>query len=188
MKYATPLTYGFLAGILMIAALVLAYVVDVHLLVSYAFMTSLYLPLIFLMIWGGIQFRKELLKRNEVIPEENVLGFPYSMALTGVFIISLTATTLYDGFGFLLFSVIDPGLVVFVKAQTIETTRQMMERFNTPEEQMKIALEQIRNADYTPSLRSLLTRQAGSMAIGLIFSVVIAAFVARNRETPTKPL
>jgi len=183
MKYATPLTYGFLGGIIMILLLTLAYVVNVHLLVSYGFMTCLYLPLIFLMIWGGIQFRKEVTNRKEIVPEENVLGFPFKLALTGVFIISVIATTMYDAFGFLLFSVIDPGLVPFVKAQTLETTREMMEKFNAPEDKMQTALAQIQNTDYTPSLKSLLIRQAGSMAVGLMFSLIISAFVARSRET-----
>jgi hypothetical protein len=183
MKYATPLTYGFLGGMIMILLLTLAYIMNVKLLVSYGFMTCLYLPLIFLMIWGGIQFRKEVTKRKEIVPEENVLGFPFILALKGVFIISVVATTMYDGFGFFLFSVIDPELVTFMKAQTIDTTREMMERFNTPEDKMKTALAQIENTDYTPSLKSLLTRQAWSMAIGLLFSLIISAFVARSRET-----
>ena len=87
-KYPVSLKFGVIAGIIMIIIMLAIYLVSVNSLASLLIYT-IYLPLIFLMIWGGITARRELGKFD---------GFGH--AFLTVFIISITATMLFDTFGY----------------------------------------------------------------------------------------
>jgi hypothetical protein len=85
-NYSTPLKYGLLGGIIMILIYLLLYITAVEKLASLLTMV-VYLPLTFLMIWGGITYRKEIGSYKN-----------YGQAFLTVFIISITATFLFDTF------------------------------------------------------------------------------------------
>lgn len=193
MKYKTPVQYGIISGVVLILLLLLFYVLNVKLLASFWAMILIYFPLIFMMIWGGITYRKEVLQqnsesfRNDIESEgfdikETVLGFPFAKAFFAIFLVSVIATTFLDTFNFCLYKYIDPTLVPFIKEQSIESTRSMMEKFGTPDDKVEEAVKQIKYTDFTPNIQTLLTSFARSIVIGLIFSLIIAAFVSRNPD------
>jgi len=133
----------------------------------------IYLPLLFLMIWGGITVRKE---RG---------GFgSFGDAFLAVFIISLTATFIFDTFGYVLYKVIDPGLTAFIKEKSIENTTAIMEKFGAPEEQIEQATKKMEDQDFTLTIKSELMHYAGQIAVGAILSLLIALFVRRGDEQP----
>jgi hypothetical protein len=101
-----------------------------------------------------------------------------------VFIISLIATFLFDTFGYLLYKVIDPELPEIIKRTVIENTSAMMEKLGSTDEQIEEGLKRIKDQDYMPTLKSQAIRYASSVAIGAIFSALIALFVRRPEETP----
>lgn len=102
-SYSTPIQYGIIGGIIMIAIILLLYIVAIEKLASF-FTMVVYLPLIFLMIWGGITYRKEIGTYKN-----------FGQAFVAVFIISVIATFLFDTFGYLLYTVIDPDLPALKK-------------------------------------------------------------------------
>jgi hypothetical protein len=171
-SYATPVKYGVIAGIIMIALLLLLYIVAVSKLASF-FTLFLYLPLLFLMIWGGITYRKE------------VGGYKsFKQAFIAVFVISVIASFMFDTFGYVLYKVIDPDLPEMVKKQAIDNTALMMEKFGTPDDQMTEQLKKMEEQDYTPTLKTQSIRYASSLVIGIILSALIALFVRRDEHHP----
>jgi hypothetical protein len=171
-KYSESLKYGVIAGVIMIVLLLIIYFVDMTKLASLIALL-IYLPLIFLMIWGGITIRRE---------KGSFSGF--GDAFLTVFIISVTATVLMDTFGFVLFKVIDPDVPGVIKAKTIESTRNMMEKFGATDDKIDEAVQKIKDKDFTPTIASQMGRYAWSIAIGAIFSLIIGAFINRSEERP----
>ncbi|MCW5907293.1 MAG: DUF4199 domain-containing protein [Chitinophagales bacterium] len=166
--YSTPIKYGIIGGIIMIAIILLLYIVAVEKLASF-FTMVVYLPLIFLMIWGGITYRKEIGSYNT-----------FGQAFITVFIISVIATFLFDTFGYLLYTVIDPDLPILIKKKAIENATLMMEKFGTPDDKMEEALQRMEEQDYAPTVKTQLMRYASSLVIGAIFSALVALFVRRG--------
>lgn len=172
-SYNTPIKYGLMAGIIMIAFLLLLYIISAEKLASFLPMLA-YLPLVFLMIWGGITYRKEL---------GNYKNF--GQAFVAVLIISFIATFLFDTFGYLLYKVIDPDLPELIKKKAIENATAMMEKFGTPDDKLDEAIQRMQDQDYMPTFKSQMIRYGTSLLIGSIFSALIALFV--NRPDPTIP-
>lgn len=162
--------YGVIAGILMIVIILLIYFVNVQELASFL-PVLVYVPLIFLMIWGGITARREL---------GNFSGF--RQAFLTVFIISITATILFDSFKYVLLTRIDPSIPVMIKQKAIEIVTDRMDKIGASDEKTAKALEFINEQDYTPTITNELERMAVSIAIGAIFSALIGLFVNRPDE------
>jgi hypothetical protein len=162
--------YGLLAGMIMISLMILLYMLSPG---SLASMWSIvfYMPLIFLMIFGGITYRKEMGGEIDL-----------KQAFVAVMLISVIATVMFDTFGYLLYSVIDPGLVEIIKEQAMENTREMMENFNAPEDQIDEQLAQLEEQDMNPTLKSQAIRYVSSLVIGAIMSLLIALFIRRKNQ------
>ncbi len=168
MQYSTPIKYGIIAGLLMIAGYVLIYLIDAALLASLLTL-SLYIILIFCMVYGGITYRKEIGGFNS-----------FGQAFLAIFITAFLGSFLIDAFGFIMFKFIDPALVDVVKEAALEKAEAMMEKFNTPEDQIEKQLKLIKAADYTPTIKSQSIRFLSSTIVGAILSLLIAVFVRRN--------
>ncbi len=168
MQNSTPVKYGIIGGLLMIAGYVIIYLIDGALLASFATL-ALYIFLLFCMIYGGITYRKEIGGFNS-----------FGQAFLAVFTIAFIGSFLIDAFGFVMFKFIDPGLVDVVKEAALEKAEAMMEKFNTPEDVMEAQLKQIKATDYTPSLKSQSIRLLSSTVVGAVLSLLIAVFVRRN--------
>ena len=169
-KFSTPIKYGFIAGAIMIAIILLLYIISAPLLGTFWPMV-VYIPLLFLMIWVGITYRKE------------IGGYKnFGQAFLAVFIISIIATMLFDTFGYLLYKVIDPDLPEVIKQKILENTSTMMEKFGAPDDKIEEALKNIKDQDYTPTLKSQGIRYLSSVVIGAILSALIALFVSRPEK------
>lgn len=167
-KYGTPLKYGLIAGFAMIGILMAIYLLSVQTLFGFWTLT-IYIPLIFLMIWGGITYRKE------------IGGFrTFGQAFLAVFLISIVATLIFDTYSYVLYTVIDKDLPVLQKQATIKAADQMMERFNTPDDEREKKLKEMEAVDYSPTFSRQLLRYGISAIIGAIFSLVIGGFVRRG--------
>jgi hypothetical protein len=170
-NYSSALKFGSIAGTIMVVLLMLLYFIDMAKLASFWPMLF-YIPLVFIMIWGGITIRKE-------IGGYKSLGQAFVMLL----IISFTATFVFDTFGYILYKAIDPELPVILKQKAIENATDMMEKFGTPEDKMEEALQQMEAQDYTPTAVSQLIRYATSLGVGALFSLLIGVFVRRNDQS-----
>ncbi len=171
-KYSLSIRYGFIAGAIMIAIVLLLYIISAPLLGTFWPMI-VYVPVLFLMIWGGITYRKE------------IGGYKnFGQAFLAVFIISIIATILFDTFGYLLYKVIDPDLPEVIKQKVLENTSTMMEKFGAPDDKIDEALKSIKDQDYTPTLKSQAIRYVSSVVIGVILSALIALFVSRPDKKP----
>lgn len=170
MKYATPLKYGLMGGLLMIAGYVVLYLIDATLLASF-FTIFLYTFPIFFMIYGGITYRKE-----------NGGYESYGEAFTVVFIIAFIAAFMLDMFGYALYKFIDPNLVDIIKEATIEKSEAIYEKMNLPEDQIERQLKVLKYTDFTPTLKTQAMRMAASTGVSLVFSALIALFVKRNKD------
>lgn len=174
MLHSTPIKYGLLGGLLMIAGYVLIYLIDSAMLASFVTLL-LYAFLLFCMVFGGITYRKE------------IGGYKsFGQAFIAVFTIAFIGSVMIDTFGFLMFKVIDPGLVDVVKEAALEKAEVMMEKFNVPDDQIEKQLSVIKATDYTPNLKSQAIRFASSTAVGLVLSLLIAVFVRRNDRSTTE--
>lgn len=171
-NYSMSIQYGLIAGIIMIVIILLIYFTNVTKLAGF-FPVLAYVPLIFLMIWGGITARREL---------GNFSGFGH--AFLTVFIISFTATMLFDSFNYVLYKVIDPEIPVIIKAKVIENTTDMMEKLGASDEKTEAAMKSIKDQDFTPNIKRQLERYGSSAVIGAILSALIGLFVNRPDERP----
>ncbi len=171
-NYSMSIKYGVIAGISMIVITLLIYFVSIAALSG---MTPLlvYVVLIFAMIWGGITARKEL---------GNFSGF--GQAFLTVFIISFTATMMFDSFNYVLFKVIDPSIPVVIKEKTIERVTDLMEKLGSSDEKTEEALKKIKEQDFTPTIKTLASHYAESAIVGAILSALIGLFVNRPDERP----
>jgi hypothetical protein len=176
-KNTTAAQYGLMAGVVMIVIILLIYILNAASLGTFLPMV-VYLPLLFLMIWGAVTIRKEAGAFSS-----------FGQAFVVIFLISAIATILFDTFGYLLYAVIDTELPEIIKQKVIDNTTSMMEKLGSTDEQIEEALQRIKDQDYTPTLKTQLIRYAMSLGIGAIFSALIALFVARpdNHPSPTKP-
>lgn len=132
-----------------------------------------YLPLIFLMIWGGITIRRELGKFSD-----------FEHAFVTVLIISLTATMLFDSFNYVLYNVIDPQIPVIVKEKKIEMAKDILEKFGSTDEKIDEAVKKIEDVSGKPTLKMQLMIYVQSIIIGAIFSLLIGLFVNRPDDRP----
>lgn len=168
MKYITPIKFGILAGLLMIAGYTLLYLIDATLLASF-YTLLLYVFPIYFMVFGGITYRKE----NN--------GFKnYGEAFLIVLIIAFVASLCIDWFGYLLYKVIDPSLVEIIKQSTIEKSEAIYEKMNLPEDQIEKQLKVLKYTDFTPTLNTQAMRMLGSFGVGVVLSALIALFVKRG--------
>ena len=171
-KYSPSIKYGVIVGILMFVIILMIYFVNVNKLAGFLPMIA-YVPLIFTMIWGGITVRREQGAFKE-----------FGQAFLTVFIISISATILFDTLNFTLYKVIDPQIPVIIKAKAIENTSEWLEKMGTTDEKADEAIKRIKDRDFTPTINSQLIRYASSALIGAIFSLVIGLFVNRPDERP----
>ena len=166
-KYSASIKYGVIAGITMVIILMLIYFAHKASLAS-TLPRVVYVFLIFAMIWGGITIRRE---------QGHFAGF--GNAFLTVFIISFTATMLFDSFHYVLYKYIDPEIPAMVKAKEIETITEISDKLGLSDEKAEKALSQIKNTDFVPNMKSQMIRYTTSIVIGAIFSLVIGLFVNR---------
>jgi hypothetical protein len=168
MSYKTPFTYGILGGLILIALQTLIYIVNVEWIAS-PLTSFLYIPLLFLMVWGSISHRT------------NQGGyFTFGQAFITVFLIGLIGSVLFNLFSFVLIKFIDPNITQIIKDNAMETATKMMERFGAPDDEIEKAVRDIKYQDFSPSLKSESMRHISSLLINSFLSLLIALFVRKK--------
>ena len=125
--------YGVILGLVGIILTVLLYIVNPAMLVN------MWLGLFFLLLYLGLLIYAGIDYRNQI-------GglIPFGKAFQHGFLTLVIAGIIGTIFNWLLYSVIDPGVVDVLVDQSVENARSMMERFGAPEEAMEEGLEKAR--------------------------------------------
>ncbi len=124
---------GVTIGIISIVVSLLLYIIDSSLLASMWVGISIFVLIIFLVSYFGIQHRKEI---GGYLDFGN--AWIYSIQ---VFVVAGIIGTLFN---ILLYNVVDPDLPEIIAEQAVENAESMMQRFGMPEDQMDEALEKAR--------------------------------------------
>ncbi len=171
-KYPISLKYGVIAGIIMIVIIMLIYWGGAAKLAGFLPVLA-YIPLIFLMIWGGVTARRKL------------GGFEnFRQAFLTVFIISFTANIMFTSFNYVLFKVVDPSIPQIIKQKEIEALSEFLEQKGTHDEESERQLKELKEQDPAPTIQGLLRNYLLWAVIGAIFSALIGLFVNRPDERP----
>lgn len=126
---------GLIVGLAGIIMSMLAYVIDVSLMVDWKFSLISFGISIFLYVYIGKKFRNEYM--------EGFMKFGEAFRFT--FIAAIIGSILVGVFSIILFNFIDPELPEIITEQVIENTESMLENFGTPAEDVDEALEKIEN-------------------------------------------
>ncbi len=164
------LRWGLIVGGICIALTVVAYAIDYAMLANWKFGIFVFVLLIGLAIYGGINYRNE------------IGGFlPYGKAFQHGFILMAISGLIVTLFNMILYTVIDPELPAKLTDVALENAQKMMEGFGMPEDQMDKAMEDARKRTENQFSISGL---AMSFGIGLIIYAVLASitsiFVKKN--------
>ena len=163
--------WGLIVAGVSITMTILLYIIDYSLMVQLKVLFSLLAIYLGITIYAGIDYRK------------SVGGFlAYGKAFQHGYLILILSGLIATLFAAILYNVIDPELPQKLTDASIETTREMMENFGTPEDAIDKALEETkkRSADQF----SLLGQAKGFLVI-LIASAIMAllsALIVRKNE------
>ncbi len=152
--------WGGILGAVSILITMTLYAVDYTLMVQ---LKTLFLSLLIylgLVIYAGINYR-------------NSIGgyLSFGKAFQHGFLVLAISALISTIFNILLYTAIDPELPQKLTDASIENTRQMMENFGAPEDQIDEALEQARE-------RSDDQFSVGGLALGYVWILVFSAIMA----------
>ena len=106
------------------------------------------------------------------------LEFGAALRLTfGIQVLSFFALTL---FSYLLMNYFDPGFAERMLQLTIQKTQEMLERFKVPQSEIDKQIKGVMSKDLF-SLKAILQNFAISCIVLFLFSLIIAAFVKKNK-------
>ncbi|MBC3847140.1 DUF4199 domain-containing protein [Winogradskyella echinorum] len=160
---SVSINYGLYLGLILSAFTIIAYAVNIELLVNFWIMILL-LPLLAI-VFGIISSAKS----------KSILGgfMSFKQAFSSYFItvaIGIIISTLVT---IILFSFIDPDAAAMLQEIGMEKARALMERFGAPESEIEKAMAQAAEQDAMGISTQLL-----NIAKGLIFYAVIGLIVA----------
>jgi hypothetical protein len=152
--------WGGILGAVSILITMTLYAVDYSLMVQ---LKTLFISLLIylgLVIYAGINYRN------------SIGGFlSFGKAFQHGFLVLAISALISTIFNILLYTAIDPELPQKLTDASIENTRQMMENFGAPEDQVDEALEQARE-------RSNDQFSVGGLALGYVWILVFSAIMA----------
>jgi hypothetical protein len=152
--------WGGILGAVSILITMILYAVDYSLMVQ---LKTLFISLLIylgLVIYAGINYRN------------SIGGFlSFGKAFQHGFLVLAISALISTIFNILLYTAIDPELPQKLTDASIENTRQMMENFGAPEDQVDEALEQARE-------RSNDQFSVGGLALGYVWILVFSAIMA----------
>lgn len=175
MNLATPVKYGAIGGAVLVTITLLMYLVYPAFFASFM-STALFLPVLFFMVWGGITYRNEL--GDDIA---------FGKVFLAVFLIAAISLLLSTLFSFILMNYIDPELPIMIKRKVINNTREMLERFNMPDEEIEKGLANVEAEDFRPTPVKTLTRYGWSILAYGVVGLLITVFIARNPNRVRKP-
>jgi hypothetical protein len=164
------LKWGVIAGAAGIVMMVLLYVFDYTLLVSFKFLGVAIVVSLGIIIYGGIEYRK-------------LSGgyLSYGKAWQHGFVTFAVSGIIGVIFQMIMYNVIDTELPEKMADAIVENTREMMENFGAPADQMDEALEKARTDSLDRFTVVGMLKGAIFQFIGYaIFALITAIFVKKN--------
>ncbi|MFD0975214.1 DUF4199 domain-containing protein [Salinimicrobium gaetbulicola] len=160
---STGTSFGIYLGVFLILITTLAYSFDLSLFTKWWFGIFSFVILLVISIIGVRKAKK-------------IYSGPYfsfKNAFTTYFLIILVGTLLATLFSILLFSFVDTEAAQTVTELTIETSREMMEKFGAPEASINEALAELENDNQFSVLNQL-----KKFVFGLGFYLIIGLIIA----------
>ncbi len=105
----------------------------------------------------------------------------YGSAMVSCLNIYLVATIISLLFYNLLTGVIDPDLQEIMKKGTLEKMEKTFTSFNMPQDQIDQAMADIEAQDYSPSILNFFKQLLSALAMGLVFSLIMAIFLRKEK-------
>lgn len=163
--------WGLFLGGVNVLYILLLYIIDVSLLVSYwNSLVSLALSVAFMV----------LACREERTNNGNTLMYGNAVVLgIGVGVIASILGVAFNG---ILYNVIDPTLAETMKELTIEKTASMMEGFGASEADIEKALENMDTRAFEQDFRSMATALMVSALFSAFLALIIGAFMKRTPD------
>ena len=99
----------------------------------------------------------------------------FKEAFTAYFITIALGLLISTAVGILIFAIIDPELAKYIQEQSIEISRGIMERFDTPPEMIEEELDKMRGVDnysFTSQLKSYFGSLVFFSVIGLLVGLI----------------
>jgi hypothetical protein len=160
---SSAINYGLYLGGALALWTVLAYAVNLELLVNF-WVNLLVLPLI-IIVFGVVSTAKSKGILNGFISFKNAFTSYFITVLIGMLISSVVSIV--------LFNFIDPDAAIQLKEIAIEKSITMMEGFGAPADQVAQQLEILENTDFFS-----IGTQSAQFFKGLIFFIIIGLIVA----------
>lgn len=167
-KLAT--SYGIYLGLALVLILVLAYAFDLSLFTQWWFGIGL---LIFVIIMASMATSKAKKASSGL--------FTFKNAFSAYFLTIFIGTLISLVFNIILFNVVDSEAAETLTELTIESTRNMMERFGAPESQINEALQNMQEDNQYSAINQL----KGYAFQLIMYSVIglIVALIFREKDT-----
>lgn len=163
--------WGLFLGAANVLYILLIYIIDVSLLVSFwNSLIALALTVVFIIL----ACKEERTKNGGTLVYGNavVLGI-------GVGVIASVLGVAFNG---LLYNVIDPSLAETMKELTIEKTASMMESFGASDADIEKALENMDTRAFEQNFRSMATALMVSAIFSAFLSLIIGGFMKRTPD------
>lgn len=157
----SAINYGVVLGIILAVITALMYALNTELFTKWWIGI---ITLIIVVVTGIVSTAKS----------KSLLGgfMSFKEAFSSYFITVAVGLLISTAVGILLFTIVDPELADYLNERTIEITREFMEGFGAPEEEINKAL-----ADLEGKNNFSLVNQLKSYAFGLIFQAVIGLLI-----------
>ena len=163
------LKWGLITGALQIAFVVIQYVIDPALMITWWNSLLSIGLLVALMVGAAMEYRDR---------EGGWMSYGTSVWL--MFRVCMLGSLLSVAFMGLLYNVIDKGLDERMKEITLEQMEQMLEKFDVPSEQIEEQMEAIEERDFSQTPRALITSWMISVVFGLFLALIASAFTKKN--------
>ncbi len=153
--------FGIIAGVIAVLITLTMYIVNLELFAKWWIGIANIVIYTTLGIYAMVITKKEL---NGI--------YTFKDAFTTYFVYALIGIAISVGFNIILFNLIDPGAKETLKEVSIEAAVNMMQKFNTPSDAIKVAVKEMEKSDQFGILEQL----KGSI-FSIIFSAIFAAIL-----------
>lgn len=161
--------WGLFLGGVNVAYILLIYIIDVSLMVSFwNSMISLALTISF-MILGMREVRTQ-----------NGGSLAYGQAVVSGIGIGVLSSIVGVAFNGILYNFIDPGLADTMKELSIENTASLMESMGASDADIETALENMEGRSFDQDLRSMATALLISAVFSAFMALIVGAFMKRS--------
>jgi phenylpyruvate tautomerase PptA (4-oxalocrotonate tautomerase family) len=163
---------GLILGALQIVLSMSFYLMDVSLLLGMNGMAVRMLFIIFAIIFLGLRTRAS---------QNGLLTF--ADAFKTIFLIGFVGMAMDSTLLYILYNFVDTSLEQQTREIAIETTQEMLQKFNAPAEQVEKAIEQVENKNYSYTIGKMIQSIIVSGIFGAIFSAIVAAIIKKESKT-----